>query len=134
LLQFPFVAYDHTCDDEFHGLAVTSSPLQSNITFAETIARDKPDYVAIQIGVNDVWQQVTCANATPPPPHTHTHLMQWAYCVLINELHASVLVFKRHLCDAITIAVTTPSFSITAAHVVDITTIASYDSEVIPLL
>lgn len=30
---------------------------QTNITFAEVIARDKPDYVAVQIGVNDVWQQ-----------------------------------------------------------------------------
>ena len=30
---------------------------QSNITFAQTIARDKPDVVAIEIGVNDVWQQ-----------------------------------------------------------------------------
>ena len=30
---------------------------QTNVTFAETIARDKPDVVAIQIGVNDVWQQ-----------------------------------------------------------------------------
>lgn len=30
---------------------------QTNITFAQTISRDKPDIVAIQIGVNDVWQQ-----------------------------------------------------------------------------
>ena len=30
---------------------------QTNITFAETVARDKPSIVAIQIGVNDVWQQ-----------------------------------------------------------------------------
>ena len=30
---------------------------QSNITFAQTIARDKPDIVGIQIGENDVMQQ-----------------------------------------------------------------------------
>eukprot|EP00037_Helgoeca_nana_P018723 m.180465 g.180465 ORF g.180465 m.180465 type:complete len:455 (-) comp24561_c0_seq4:235-1599(-) len=30
---------------------------QTNITFAQTLARDKPDIVAVQIGVNDVWQQ-----------------------------------------------------------------------------
>lgn len=30
---------------------------QSNISFAETIARDKPDIIAIQIGENDVMQQ-----------------------------------------------------------------------------
>ena len=32
---------------------------QSNITFAQTIARDKPDIIAIQIGENDVMQQPT---------------------------------------------------------------------------
>eukprot|EP00039_Didymoeca_costata_P030738 m.31134 g.31134 ORF g.31134 m.31134 type:complete len:409 (+) comp8282_c0_seq1:138-1364(+) len=30
---------------------------QTNITFAQTIQRGKPDIVAVQIGVNDVWQQ-----------------------------------------------------------------------------
>lgn len=30
---------------------------QTNITFEQTVARDKPDIVAVQIGVNDVWQQ-----------------------------------------------------------------------------
>lgn len=30
---------------------------QSNITFAETVARDRPDIIAIQIGENDVMQQ-----------------------------------------------------------------------------
>ena len=30
---------------------------QSNITFAQTIARDKPDIIGIQIGENDVMQQ-----------------------------------------------------------------------------
>ena len=30
---------------------------QSNISFAETVARDKPDIIAVQIGENDVMQQ-----------------------------------------------------------------------------
>lgn len=29
---------------------------QTNITFAQTIDRDHPDVVGVQIGINDVWQ------------------------------------------------------------------------------
>lgn len=29
---------------------------QTNITFAQTLARDHPDVVGVQIGINDVWQ------------------------------------------------------------------------------
>lgn len=38
----------------------------SNITFAETLQRDKPDVVAIQIGVNDIWQKPSprCSNVS----------------------------------------------------------------------
>jgi hypothetical protein len=45
---------------------------QSNISFAATIARDKPDIIAIQIGENDVMQQpsrgenVSCVLHRPP--------------------------------------------------------------------
>ena len=42
---------------------------QSNISFDETLVRDAPDYVVVQIGINDVWQAgpgcgVRCSNAS----------------------------------------------------------------------
>jgi lysophospholipase L1-like esterase len=45
---------------------------QTNITFAQTLAADLPDYVVVQIGINDVWQAgaacgARCSNVSAFP-------------------------------------------------------------------
>ena len=45
---------------------------QTNISFAQTLDADAPDYVVVQIGINDVWQAgpacgVRCSNVTAFP-------------------------------------------------------------------
>ena len=45
---------------------------ETNITFEETLDRDTPDYVVVQIGINDVWQAgpscgTRCSNVTAFP-------------------------------------------------------------------
>ena len=48
------------------------SRAQTNITFAQTLDADRPDYVVVQIGINDVWQAgaacgARCSNVTAFP-------------------------------------------------------------------